>query len=264
MLSVVMTTFNRAHLIERSFECYARQTFKDFEIIVLDDDSTDNTYEICRKWQSKLNLVYTAFKKPDGQGWRDAASIINYGLRAAKGDFIIPTFSEVMPGFRAIEIANMRKRDDCFISARIYFMNYGEQALLDTVDWKNEGTKAVRRLPNFYDVDEGRPINHYHHRVVEEPDYCMGSWVFGGMTRKTWKRIGGMSEHTEWGSVDITFLHRRTLLGISTFTMANDDTYCIHQNHDGPMDAISPRNHDNARNNAIHYNSAEEAILNNM
>ena len=40
LISIIIPTHNRGHLFRRSIECYARQPFKDFEIILLDDDST--------------------------------------------------------------------------------------------------------------------------------------------------------------------------------------------------------------------------------
>ena len=41
-VSVVIATHNRAHLFARSLKCYAGQTFKDFEILLLDDSSDDD------------------------------------------------------------------------------------------------------------------------------------------------------------------------------------------------------------------------------
>ena len=44
-ISVIVVTYNRAHYIRDALDSIKRQTFKDYEIIVVDDGSTDNTKE---------------------------------------------------------------------------------------------------------------------------------------------------------------------------------------------------------------------------
>ena len=45
-VSVVVPTFNRAYLIKRSIDSILKQTYKNFEILIIDDGSTDNTYDV--------------------------------------------------------------------------------------------------------------------------------------------------------------------------------------------------------------------------
>jgi glycosyltransferase involved in cell wall biosynthesis len=52
-VSVVIATYNRAHLLGRSIRSVLEQTYGDLEIIVVDDASSDNTAEVVRHFDDK-------------------------------------------------------------------------------------------------------------------------------------------------------------------------------------------------------------------
>tara|TARA_B100001027_G_scaffold190153_1_gene143946 strand:+ start:116 stop:307 length:192 start_codon:yes stop_codon:yes gene_type:complete len=52
-ISVIMPSYNRAYCIERALNSLLKQTFKNFELIVIDNYSTDNTEEIVNKYKKK-------------------------------------------------------------------------------------------------------------------------------------------------------------------------------------------------------------------
>jgi glycosyltransferase involved in cell wall biosynthesis len=56
-VSVLMTSFNREKYISEAIESVLASTFKDFELIVVDDCSTDNTVEIARKYEATDSRV---------------------------------------------------------------------------------------------------------------------------------------------------------------------------------------------------------------
>jgi len=80
LVSVVIPTFNRAHLISDTLESVLNQTFRDFEIIVVDDGSTDNTPELIKGYGPQVRYIY---QENSGQG-----AARNVGIHAACGDFI--------------------------------------------------------------------------------------------------------------------------------------------------------------------------------
>ncbi|WP_262916335.1 glycosyltransferase family 2 protein [Ornithobacterium rhinotracheale] len=61
-ISILTPTYNRANLLARVFESLQRQTDKDFEWIIVDDGSTDNTEEIIKTF-SPVPLIYIISKK---------------------------------------------------------------------------------------------------------------------------------------------------------------------------------------------------------
>ena len=42
LITIIMTTFNRTHVIERAIDSILNQTYKNFELIIIDDGSMDN------------------------------------------------------------------------------------------------------------------------------------------------------------------------------------------------------------------------------
>lgn len=56
-ISVILPTFNRKDVLERALESVARQTFQDWELIVVDDGSTDRSAEFFSEWKQRRNLI---------------------------------------------------------------------------------------------------------------------------------------------------------------------------------------------------------------
>ena len=83
-VSVIITTYNRAHLIGRAIQSVLDQTFQDFELIVVDDSSTDNTDEVIKEFQKEDQRI-RYMKHDENKG---GAAARNTGIGAACGEFI--------------------------------------------------------------------------------------------------------------------------------------------------------------------------------
>lgn len=57
VLSIVTPTYNRAELLPRCFESLCRQTDKDFEWVIVDDGSTDNTQDVVKSFSADFPIV---------------------------------------------------------------------------------------------------------------------------------------------------------------------------------------------------------------
>lgn len=79
-----MATFNRARLIDRTIESIQEQSFKDWELIVADDGSSDNTQEIIKRWTGKdARITYTRSETNVG-----ISKNYNRGFSFVKGEYV--------------------------------------------------------------------------------------------------------------------------------------------------------------------------------
>lgn len=83
MISIVVPTFNRSHLLIETVKSILNQTYKDFELIVISDGSTDNTKkEILKIHDSRLKFI--ELEKNYGY----PAKARNVGIKQSKGEYI--------------------------------------------------------------------------------------------------------------------------------------------------------------------------------
>ena len=81
-VSVVIPTYNRADVIERSIKSIQDQTYQDFEIMLVDDASTDNTDEVVRRIQDE-RIRYIKLEKNSGPSHSR-----NVGIKESQGKYI--------------------------------------------------------------------------------------------------------------------------------------------------------------------------------
>jgi glycosyltransferase involved in cell wall biosynthesis len=88
--SVIIPLYNRPQEIKELLETLVAQTYKQFEVLVIEDGSTDDAEEIVMSFAGKLDIRY--FVKPNsGQGFSR-----NFGFERAKGDYFVIFDSDIL------------------------------------------------------------------------------------------------------------------------------------------------------------------------
>ena len=82
LVSVIMPSYNTGEYIAASIEFVLAQTYPNWELLIVDDCSTDSTVEVIRRYQDPRIIL---LKNKTNSG---AALSRNYGLREAKGRWI--------------------------------------------------------------------------------------------------------------------------------------------------------------------------------
>lgn len=110
-ISIITVTFNRAHVLRNAVEGVLKQRYKDYEYIIVDGASKDNTIDVLKYYEPKFEGRMRWISEPD-KGLYDA---INKGIKMASGDVVgiinsddffhrTDTFDVIAKAFNDIEI----------------------------------------------------------------------------------------------------------------------------------------------------------------
>ena len=153
-VSVIIPVFNRVAHLARCLDSLIYQTYKSFEVIIIDDGSQEDIYALTRKYICQLNILYR--KIPNSGG---PARPRNIGLDHAKSQFIAFLDSDDYwhPEKLEISIASMDRNTD-FVYHDLYRVrleNPSKQSSKDIVKsskiYKNAYTQLLRQgnvIPN--------------------------------------------------------------------------------------------------------------------
>ncbi|MGJ8551128.1 glycosyltransferase family 2 protein [Winogradskyella wichelsiae] len=87
LVSIIIPTFNRAHLIGETLDSVLAQTYQNWECIVVDDGSTDHTAEVLSSYCDKDSRFQYHHRPADRLPGGNAAR--NYGFEISKGEYLI-------------------------------------------------------------------------------------------------------------------------------------------------------------------------------
>ncbi|MBN1360267.1 MAG: glycosyltransferase [Sedimentisphaerales bacterium] len=106
MISVVIPAYNAERFIRRTIDSVLAQTYRDFELIVVDDGSTDDTREVVESYGSRVCYIY---QKNAGDG-----PARNTGIAAAKGEWIafLDHDDEWLPNKLELQVALLERNPE--------------------------------------------------------------------------------------------------------------------------------------------------------
>ena len=122
-ISVIMPAYNCEDTIERAIKSVLNQTFKDFELIIVDDGSTDNTYKLCQSIKDeRIKILHQ-----ENQGPSVAR---NNGLAIANGKYIMFIDSDDEYHINALELLYSKiSKENCEIAVGNYIINEKQNVL---------------------------------------------------------------------------------------------------------------------------------------
>lgn len=147
MISVVIPLYNKEKQIAYTLQSVFEQTFQDFEIVVVDDGSTDNSVEKVEKFDdSRIRLIH--------QTNAGVSAARNRGIEEARGELIafLDADDEWMPEYLATQYGLYQKYPECSVYACNYEFRDSEGKVTSTIIRKLpfEGEDGI--LSNYFEV----------------------------------------------------------------------------------------------------------------
>ncbi|HMM02874.1 MULTISPECIES: glycosyltransferase family A protein [unclassified Dysgonomonas] len=120
VVSVIVPCYNQAQYLPETLQSVLEQKFQDWECIVVNDGSPDNTEEVAQIWCKKDSRIKYLKKENGG-----LAETRNYGIMHAEGEFILPLDSDdkISPEYMEEAVCTFREQPDTKViySNRILF-----------------------------------------------------------------------------------------------------------------------------------------------
>lgn len=154
-ISVVTPVFNRAVLLAKCFRSLLNQTSYDFEWIIIDDGSTDDTLSVAKSFTAPFEIIVVT--KPNG----GKHTALNASHSYIHGDYVLILDS-----------------DDTLIPSAVadgidVWKQYCDQNEIGLIAFLR-GTDETHPLCKAYDADEGKPVDiiRYHRESIVSNDAC--------------------------------------------------------------------------------------------
>lgn len=174
VFSVIVVTYNRAHYLKDALDSIQRQSFKDYEVILVDDGSTDNTKDIVEQYKG-VRYIY--------QEHGGISKARNTAVRAAKGKWIATLDS-----------------DDLWKEEKL-------QKQVDYLEAHPDCRIVFTAFCNFADVPENMLNERQEKLLLSAGKTYLPSAL---IDTKLFDEIGLYDETIEWGE-DIVWIYRSSI-----------------------------------------------------
>lgn len=194
LFSVVIPAYNAARWIGQTLESWARQTIREFEVIVVDDGSDDETVAVAKHFRSRIDLRVIRAPRSGAP-----ARPCNIGIRAARGTVIVHCDADDLCVSDRLE----RIRDAWEIAGRAECLIFSDFAEIDT-----EGIALRERVLSDYSALErvsALPLS--NDIALLSADGALSALIEGAFirpcsaatTRKAIEAVGGFDERLRNG-----------------------------------------------------------------
>lgn len=160
MISIITPIWNRSDLTYQFLAAHWQQYVKnknpniDFEIIIVNNGSTDNTSRVVGKWEGMYGNLMTVINLPENTGFGPGN---NLGAQNAKGDIFVFAENDIFLSGDYLALIKKEMKEDVLIGPALHSESTG---------WNNFGDLIIPYL-----------------------DFCLFA-----CTHKTWEKLGGFDE----------------------------------------------------------------------
>lgn len=190
-ISVVIPTYNRERTIKRCIDSVVNQTYPAFEILVVDDGSTDQTIETIKKEYADSNVRVIK------QNHKGAQAARNTGIKAAKGKYIafLDSDDEWLPDKLKIQVEALQENESAVICGNGYIQ----------MDWQNGIPSVYKKSEEVHNAKGRKRLtmngrSGYVYKLILQDSFCNFESLL--TSKKNLLKIGLLDENVpsfqEW------------------------------------------------------------------
>lgn len=183
MISIVAPVYNVEKYLEQFIESILKQTYTEFELLLVDDCGTDASSEICRKFEKKDNRI-RVIKQPCNGG---VAKARNRGIAEARGEYIMLADSDDYLASNALEVS-MRLMNETGVDITYAGFYLDREGIVEKKKFRNtkkkysyeEAVKTHLNLHTLYGYPWGKLFKRGILEGVKDPEdmICGDDGVF--------------------------------------------------------------------------------------
>lgn len=232
--SVIFTTYNSSAWLEKVLWGFFAQTCRDFEIIIADDGSRDETAQLIERMSTLSPIPVRHVWQPD-EGFQKSR-ILNKAIAASQGDYLIFTDGDCIPRGDFVAEHLRHAEDGCYLSGGYFKLPLDiskaiTQEDIDTrrlfsPDWLRQAGMDMDIIKALKLVTRGTVGDLLNYLPVK------ASWNgHNSSCHKKWAiAVNGFDENMQYGGQDAEFGRRLRHLGVKAKRIRYS-TICVHLEH---------------------------------
>lgn len=232
--SVIFTTYNSPVWLEKVLWGFFTQTHRDFEIVIADDGSRDETRQLIERLSASSPMSIRHVWQPD-DGFQKSR-ILNKAIAAAKGDYLIFTDGDCIPREDFVAEHLRHAEDGCYLSGGYFKLPLDISKAITqedvssrrvfTPDWLRQHGMEMGIIKALKLTMRGPLGDMLNHLPVK------ASWNgHNSSCHKKWAiAVNGFDENMQYGGQDAEFGRRLRHLGVKAKRIRYS-TICVHLEH---------------------------------
>lgn len=233
--SVIISTYNQPEWLQKVLVGYEQQTFKDFEVVIADDGSTDETTAIIDHFKQHTHLTISHVWQTD-QGFKKT-KILNKAILVTKGDYLIFTDGDCIPRNDFVEKHLHLRKMNHFLSGGYFKLPMTISKIISENDIINQSCFNKEWLIKN-DLKTSFKLNKLTSKGVKERllnNFTPTKATWDGMNASGWKKdilsVNGFDERMDYGGEDRELGERLINNGIKPVQIRYS-AICVHLDHD--------------------------------
>lgn len=218
MISVILSTYNSPEWLRKVIWGFSAQTYRDFELVIADDGSREDTAAAIRELRGETGLALVhVWQEDDGF---QKSRILNKAILASRGDYLVFTDGDCIPRADFLETHVRHRRPGRFLSGGYFKLSMGVSQTITREDITSQrafdyGWLLAHGLPRTY---KGLKLtaSPLARRVLNAVTTTKATW--NGHNASCWRKdaiaVNGYDERMQYGGQDREFGERLVNLGI--------------------------------------------------